>query len=109
MVDRRRRIEDRLLRIAEDHRIARLLIVADRPRMVEARRLIAQQRRRTMAVAPAVAAITAEAGVAPITAGAVAPTAEVVVADMPRPVEDMADTGKKTLGKSGDDSRFSID
>ena len=96
MVDRRRRIEDRLLRIAEDHRIARLPIAADHLRTVEARRLIAQQRRRIMAAATAV--VAAVVGVVPLTAvaGAVAPTAEALVAGMPRPAAAMADTVNKS-------------
>lgn len=97
--DRRPRIEDLLLRIAEDHPTTLLLIVADRPRTAEVHRLIAQRRRPIMAAAPAVAAITGEAVVVPTmlvaAAVAVAPTAEAVVAGMPRPAVAMADIGKR--------------
>jgi len=100
MADRRRRTGDRLLPIAEDHRIACHLIAADRLPTVKGRHLIARQPRLTMVAVTAVegiaaAVIAAVVGV-PITGVvAEAPTAE-VAAGMPPPAEDMADIGKNS-------------
>lgn len=99
MLDRRRRIEDRLPRIAEDHRIARLTLAPDRLRTAEDRRRIVRQRRllAATAVEDIAAALVAEVAVVPTTvvAGEAAPTVEAAVVDTPRQVEAMADTGKK--------------
>lgn len=102
IADRRRHIEGRLLRIAEDHRIARLPLAADRLRTAEVRRRIVQQRRPITVAATAVediaAALVAEVAVVPTTvvAAEAVPTVEAAVVDTPRPVEDMADTDNKT-------------